>query len=265
MAKYDFQDKVAIITGASSGIGRATALHLASSGARVTLAARRVEALQELARQIQAGGGHALVTPTDVCEPAQVTEMVQSTLARWGQVDILVSNAGQYFRSPIAQMNIATLEKSMRVNFYSQVYAVQAVLPHMLERRSGHILLVSSMDGKKALPPDGPYVIAKFALSGFGDTLRQELHGTGVYCTTVYPGRIDTPMIADIKVPNISAKISPEAVAKDIAAGIVKRKAELYLPWQVLPLYYLQVISPRLADWAVRTLHLAGWEKPQES
>jgi short-subunit dehydrogenase len=130
----------------------------------------------------------------------------------------------------------------------------------MRTQGSGHIVLVSSMDGKKGVPPDAPYVVAKFALAGFGDVLRQELHGTGVDVTTVFPGRVDTPLIATLKVPWISAKIPPEAVARAIVTAIRRRQAEVIVPFRARLLLWANALSPRLGDWAVRTFRLEGWE-----
>ena len=259
MKKPLLLNQVAIVTGASSGIGRATALALARQGAYVALAARNTEALNTLAVEIKSLGSEALVVPTDVSQPEQVNRLVDAVIQRWGYVDILVSNAGQYIRAPILHMERAELEHSMAVNFYGGVYAVQAVLPHMLARSSGHILLVSSLDGKLALPGDAPYVSAKFALNGFGATLRQEMAGKGISVTLVLPGRVDTPMIRNLHVPSISAKISPEAVARGIVHAVRRRPAEVILPFQGGLLYYISVFSPGLSDWLTRLFHLQGW------
>jgi NADP-dependent 3-hydroxy acid dehydrogenase YdfG len=256
-------DKTAIVTGASSGIGRATALALADEGARVVLAARNVTALQEVARTIQALGREALVVPTDVTYQDQVDRLMAETLACWGQVDILIANAGQYIRRRVAELTVADLERSMAVNFYGAMYGVLAVLPHMLARRSGHLVLVSSIDGKKGIPNDAPYVAAKFALAGFGEVMRQELRGTGVGVTTVLPGRVDTPMIENLKVPWITPKISPEAVARAIIRGIRRRKAEVIVPGFFAPLLSLNMLFPRLGDWFVRLFHMEGWENAE--
>lgn len=257
--------KVAIVTGASTGIGRATALALAGEGAHVTLAARSVESLEGVASEIRAMGREALVMPIDVACQEQVEQMVTATLARWGRVDILIANAGIYVRSPVTQLSVGQIERSMAVNFYGSVYAVLAVLPAMLAQGSGHVVLVASVDGKKAIPPDAPYVAAKFALSGFGDVLRQELHGTGVHATTVYPGRVDTPMIARLRVPWISTKIPPQAVARAIVRAIHHQTPEVIIPFPARLLIYLNVFSPRLADWFVRITHLEGWETSPEA
>ena len=254
-------DKVAIITGASSGIGRAVALEMARCGARIALAARRASALQEVADGVQAAGGEALVVPTDVSRRDQVERLVRDTLARWGRVDVLVSNAGLYVRRPIAELSVEEIEQSLAVNFYGGLYAVLAILPYLLQRHSGHIILVTSMDGKKGLPLDAPYVSAKFALTGFGDVLRQELRGSGINVTTVLPGRVDTPMIDDLGVPWISAKIPPETVARAIVSVLHRPRPEIIVPWQTKILVYLNTLSPRLGDWAVRRFRLSGWEK----
>jgi NAD(P)-dependent dehydrogenase (short-subunit alcohol dehydrogenase family) len=260
MKKLPFQDQIAIVTGASRGIGRATALELARGGADLCLASRDVLALEETARLVHAQGREALVVETDVsCQP-QVESMVNRAIDRWGRVDILVSNGGIYVRSPILHLDVATLEHSMATNFYGHVHCVLAVLPHMLERRHGHIVLVSSYDGKKALPGDSPYAAAKFALNGFGEALRQELSPKGIFTTLIIPGRVDTDFIYDLKVPRIQPPIPPGQVARAIARGIQKRKAEVILPGQVLLLHYTNALHPRLGDLVVRIFHLQGWE-----
>lgn len=254
------RDSVVVITGASSGIGRALALALAGEGACLALAARRAEALEALAEEIRRGGGRAAALPTDVADPEQVDRLIDETLRRWGRIDLLVANAGLYLRAPIREVRPEHFERSMAVNFYGALYPVLAALPHMLGRGSGHIVLVSTMDAKKGLPPDAPYVAAKAALAGFGDVLRQELHGTGVRSTLVFPGRVDTPMIERLRVPAISAKASPEAVARAVLRGVRRKRAEVTIPAYTRGLFYLQAISPRLADLAVRLFHLSGWE-----
>ncbi len=256
----NLQGKVAIVTGASGGIGEATALALAQAGMDVALAARRANALEAVAQRIRALRRQALVVPTDVTQRDQVEALVAQTREHFGRLDVVVANAGVYFRSPIHELTSEMLERSLAINFYGGVYLVLAALPHLRAQNSGHIVLVTSMDGKKGLPPDAPYVVAKFALSGFGDVLRQELHGTGVGTTVVFPGRVDTPMIADLQVPWISAKISADKVGKAIVKAIRRNQAEVIIPFQARLLYWAQCCAPRLADWAVRVFRLAGWE-----
>lgn len=253
-------DKVAIVTGASSGIGRATALALAEEGMHVALAARTESALREVAEEIRALDREALVMPTDVTQQEQVRRLVAETVARWERVDVLVTNAGAYVRSPVTELTVDEMERSMAVNFYGALYAVLAVQPYLLQQRSGSIVLVSTMDAKKGLPIDAPYVAAKSALTGFGEVLRQELHGSGVRVSTVFPGRVDTPLIDTLEVPWISPKIPPEAVARAIVRAIRHGYPEAIVPLPARALHYLDVLSPRLGDWIVRFFHLQGWE-----
>ncbi len=256
----DLQGKIAIVTGASSGIGRVTALALAKAGVNLALAARREELLREVSQEIEAIGQKALVVPTDVTKQDQVHRLVEETLSRWGQIDILIVNAGQYVRAPVRALSVEDLQHSMSINFYGGVHSVLSVLPHLLARGSGHIVLMATLDAKKGLPLDAPYVAAKFALSGFGEVMRQELHDTGVEVSTIYPGRVDTPLIDNLKVPLISAKINPEAVAKATLRAIRRRRPEMIVPKYAGLIHYINVLSPRLGDWAVRVFRLEGWE-----
>ncbi|NLG83673.1 MAG: SDR family NAD(P)-dependent oxidoreductase [Firmicutes bacterium] len=260
--KKDLFQKTVIITGASSGIGRATAVEFARAGAKVVLAARNEKSLAELAAEIAPYGREVLVVPTDVTQRPQVRRLVEEALARFGRIDIFVSNAGIYHRCPVRDLRVEDGERVMAVNFYGFLHGVQEVLPHMLARKEGHIVLVSSVDGKKGLPPDGAYVAAKFAATGLAEVLRQELHSTGVHVSTVLPGRVDTPLIADLSVPWISAKIPPERVAKAILKAVRKKKAEIVVPWLgPKTLLFLNTLSPRLGDWAVRVFRLEGRER----
>jgi NADP-dependent 3-hydroxy acid dehydrogenase YdfG len=254
-----FQDKVVIVTGASSGIGRATALALARQGSWVALAARREAALLTLANEIEKPGGKALALPMDVTQREQADHMVQDVLARWGRVDILISNAGQYIQSPILDLDPADLQRSLNVNYFGGVYCIKAVLPHMLAQKSGHIVAVTSMDGKVGLPADAPYVSAKFALTGFLEVLRQEVSDHGIAVTNVLPGRVDTVMIEHLNFSWVSPKISPESVASSITHAIRKRKPIVIVPPQAKLLYYINVFAPKLSDKLSRLFHLEGW------
>ncbi|UCE04500.1 MAG: SDR family NAD(P)-dependent oxidoreductase, partial [bacterium] len=201
-----------------------------------------------------------LVIPTDVSDQQQAEYLVTKTISHWRKVDVLIANAGEYVRGQVTELKIADFEHSFAVNFYGVLYSVLSILPHMLERKSGHIVFVSSLDAKKGLPKDAPYVAAKFALTGFAEVMRQELHGSGIYVTTILPGRIDTPMIENLKVPWISPKIPPERVAHAIIRGIKRRKVEVIVPGILTPYVLLNTLFPRFMDWFVRTFHLEGWE-----
>ncbi len=253
------QDKAAIVTGASSGIGRAVAVALSKAGAKVALASRNVAALESLAGEMESWGGPSLVVPTDVTQDTQVDELVRRTLEAWGQIDILVANSGVYVRGAIAELPQAEFERAIDVDYLGTVRPVLRVLPLMLRRHSGHIVLMNSLDGRQGLPLEGAYVAAKHAMTGFGIVLRQELRGSGVYVTSVYPGRIDTPLIDRLKVPRVSPKISPDLVAQATLRGIRRRDLEVIVPVEGRALLYVNALSPRLADWCVRVFHLQGW------
>ncbi len=256
-----FKDQVAIITGASSGIGRAIAVSLSRAGARVVLASRNVTALQALANELKGWGGEALVVRTDVTQDADAENLIGKTLEAWGRMDILIANSGLYVRGPITSLTQADFAKAMDVNFFGSLRLVLRALPYMLKQNSGHIVLMNSLDGRRGLPTDAPYVAAKHALSGFADVLRQDLRGTGLHVTSVYPGRVDTPMIANLRVPRISAKIPAEAVARATVRGILRNEVQVIVPIEGLGLMYLHLLPTSWADWLVHIFHLEGWEQ----
>jgi uncharacterized protein len=261
MRQSRLKDKISIVTGGSTGIGKAIAFALAECGSKVVLASRNEQALNENARVINDRGGKAWAIPVDITQQDQVNVVINQVLEEWGRIDVLISNAGKYIRKPIVDLDVDLLEQSMRINYFTHIYLVLAVLPHMLERGDGNIVFMATMNAKKGHSPDAPYVSAKFALSGFAEVLRQEMRPKGIAVTTIYPGRVDTPMVENLNFPWISAKIPPEAVARAVIKAIEKRKAEVILPFQASLLHYINVFSPRLGDWFSRTIPLEGWEK----
>ncbi len=257
------RDRIAIVTGASSGIGRATALALARAGAHLVLTARRQAELEAVAAEIRALAGRALVLPADISRQEQAEEVVRRTVETWGGVDVLVTCAGIYVRGPIETLTAADFERCMAVNFFGTVYPVLAALPYMRAQRRGHIVLLSSVDGKKAIRTDAPYAATKFAVAGFGEALRQDLYGTGVDVSIIFPGRVATPLIAGMNIPWISRPIPAENVAHAIVAAIRHRRAETILPATAWALLLADWLSPRLGDWAVRIFHLEGLEEKE--
>jgi hypothetical protein len=262
MSNGTLRGQVGVITGASSGIGRAIALALAREGVDLVLVARNQDALEYVRHQVEQLGAHAWIMPTDVSDAEQVRRMVREVLARFGKIDLFVANAGIYPRCPVCELRLEDIERVMAVNFYGSVTGILEVLPSMTSMNSGHIVVISSIDGKKGVPPDGAYVASKFALSGFTEVLRQELHGTGIHLLTVFPGRVDTPMIDGLRVPLISASIPPEKVAEAVVRGIVKRRNEVLVPYLApKALILVNALSARIGDWFVRVLHLSGWDE----
>ena len=247
-----------IITGASSGIGRELALNFARSGARVVLAARDEANLDALQRLITSTGGQAVSVKTDVTIAAQVAGLVRTALEIWGRIDIYISNAGQYVQGMIKELDPEDFQRSFTVNFYGSVYAVHQLLPVMSRQCSGHIVFINSLDAKKGIVGDGAYVAAKAALDGFGDVLRQEVKELGIKVMSVYPARVDTPMIGDLEVPRISAKMSAGKVADAVQRGIMKNKPVVIVPGALAFLGALNDLAPRLTDQAYKFFRLEG-------
>jgi NAD(P)-dependent dehydrogenase (short-subunit alcohol dehydrogenase family) len=181
--------KTVIVTGASSGIGAATARRFAEAGARVVLAARSRPALEELAASLP---GESLVVPTDVADPADVRALVAAAVRRFGGLDILIANAGIGLSSPIEHIRRADIERLLAVDLLGPLYGAQAALPAMRARGRGQLIFVSSVVGVRALPYIGGYAAAKGALDRLAEALRVELLGSGIAVTVVRPGTTRT-------------------------------------------------------------------------
>ena len=181
-----------IITGASAGIGEATARRLARDGFCVTLAARRRDELERVAQEIETTGGQALVTPTDVRDRTAIQRMVQSTLDHWGRVDVLVNNAGLGHDGHVIHLDPDKVRELMAVNVVAVIECAQAVLPAMVRQSSGHIINVASIAGLVGLPGSSLYCASKFAVNGFTDALRREVSRYGIHVTALCPGFVAT-------------------------------------------------------------------------
>jgi short-subunit dehydrogenase len=185
-------NQVAIITGASSGIGEATAKRLMRDGMCVTLAARRQAELERVAREIQAAGGQALAVPTDVRDRAAIQRMVAATLDTWGRVDVLMNNAGLGHSRRVVNLDPAELRDQVSVNLIAVIECAQAVLPVMMRQKSGHIINVASIAGLVGLPGSSVYAATKAGVISFSDSLRREVWGQGIHVTAFCPGFVAT-------------------------------------------------------------------------
>jgi NADP-dependent 3-hydroxy acid dehydrogenase YdfG len=184
----DLREKVAIVTGASSGIGEAIAEALAQVGARVALAARRTERIEALARRLGASGAQTLAIPCDVRAPQDVERMVQTTLDRWGRLDILIANAGFGYRAPIVEGDIARWKDMLDTNLYGLLLTLKYGVRPMLAQHSGHVIVTSSVAGRVVTPGGGAYCGSKFAATAIAEALRMEIARDGVRVTTIEPG-----------------------------------------------------------------------------
>ena len=185
---------IVVVTGASSGIGRATAHDFARRGATVVLAARSEEDLRTVVAECQEAGGHALAVPTDLADDAQVRTLVATTLEFYGRIDVWVAAASVFGYGRFLDVPDEEFRRTLQVNLLAQVESMRMVLPDMLRRRSGTVIFVGSLFSKVTLPYLSPYATSKHALFGFAETLRLELRGTGVDVCSVLAATVDTPI-----------------------------------------------------------------------
>jgi NADP-dependent 3-hydroxy acid dehydrogenase YdfG len=183
----NIKDKVVLITGASAGIGLATARLFAAAGAKVAIAARSVEKLNQLADELRSQGEAVLVVPTDMTHKAEVDRMVGTTIRHYGQIDILINNAGQAASGTVADVNPDHYRQIIELNLFGPLHAMQAVVPTMRQHSGGPILNVSSMVSKMRIPGLGTYAFTKAALNVLSDTARVELAPDNIRVITIYP------------------------------------------------------------------------------
>jgi NADP-dependent 3-hydroxy acid dehydrogenase YdfG len=244
----DWLNKVVLITGASSGIGRELGVELAKKGALVGLLARRNDRLAATVHEIEAAGGRALALPADVTDPKQVRAAVGQLREKFGEIDLLVANAGinvNTFLPELCELKIADL---FNVNVLGVVNSVSAVLPGMISRGHGHLAVNSSLAAYRGLPKSAAYCASKAAISNFFEALRIDLNGSGVDVTIIHPGFIKTPLIANIRRTPYVMEVD-YAVGK-IVRAIEKRKKEYSFPWQLATMARACLLLPiPLYDW----------------
>lgn len=222
----DLAGKVVAITGASSGIGEATAIACAQAGAAVALAARRGERIEQLAAQITGDGGRALALETDVSDEQQAGEFVARAHDQLGRLDVLVNNAGMMLLGPIAGAPTEEWRQMIDVNVYGVLYCTHAALPLMASQGGGHIVNVSSVAGRVARQGSGVYNLTKFGVGAFSESLRQEGVALGVRVTLIEPGAVATEL-ADHNRPEVLEQIRKRfadverLTAQDIAGAVL--------------------------------------------
>jgi clavulanate-9-aldehyde reducatase len=221
-------DRVAVVTGASSGIGEATARALAREGFALALGARREDRISALADEIAADGGKALAIPTDVADPASAKTLVETAKSEFGSVDVLLNNAGVMLLGPVLGADIEEWQRMVNVNLLGLLYCTHAALPIMQEQGSGHVVNVSSVAGRIARMGSGVYNATKWGVGAFSESLRQEAVGYGVRVTIIEPGYVETelqghnqnPLVVETMAKNME-EIGKVLEADDIARAIV--------------------------------------------
>lgn len=192
--KNRLKDRIALVTGASSGIGEATALALAEQGAKVAIAARRKDRLDQLAGTLAGLGAEPLVLVADLASEMEAQRIVKETEAHYGRLDILVNNAGVMYLEPVAEADLKRWRRMLELNVLSLIASTQAALQGMRARRDGHIVNISSVAGRVANPNSGAYAATKFGVVGFSESLRREVYKDNIRVTVIEPGLVDTEL-----------------------------------------------------------------------
>lgn len=242
-----FANQVAIVTGASSGIGWELAKELARRQCVVGVVARRKDRLDALVQEIQAAGGKAACATADVADRAQTVAAIHSLRDQLGPIDLLLANSGVGFSTTIEPFNVDEIEQMFKVNTLGVVYAVEAVLPDMLKRGKGHLAAVSSLAAHFPIPGESGYCGSKTAVNVFCDSLRVQLRGRGIHVTTVCPGFIATPMTANntFWMPWL---LTADQAAERIVRALARKKKTYNFPWQ---LTLLVKCARWLPDWVL--------------
>jgi short-subunit dehydrogenase len=239
-----FAGKVALVTGASSGIGWEIARQLAAEGCKVGLVARREAPLRDLAAQISAAGGTAAVAVADVGSREQAEAAFSAIRAQLGPIDLVIANAGIGRPTLYDPINVQDIEETFRINLMGVVYTLCAALPDMLARKQGHLVAVSSLAGYRGIPAESAYCGSKAAVNVYMDALRIHLRGTGIQATTICPGFVTTPMTESNKF-HMPQLMTAEYAAQRIIRAIKAGKKVYNFPWR---LHLLVKLSRWLPD-----------------
>ena len=247
------------ITGASAGIGRATALRMARDGAAVAICARRRDRLDAVAAEIEAAGGQALPVVADVTRAEEMEAFVAATVARFGRLDVMLCNAGFGIAGAIDEIAPDQMHKLIEVNYTGTYHATRAALPVLRRQGAGHVIIVSSIVGKRGVPYMGAYSATKFAQVGLGECLRAELLGTNIHVTLVFPVSTESEFFDVMSRQTgtaVTRAMGPrqrvEVVADAIARAIDRPVAEVYPHAGSRALVILNAIAPGFTDRVVK-------------
>jgi NADP-dependent 3-hydroxy acid dehydrogenase YdfG len=201
------KDKIVVVTGASSGLGEATARLLSAQGAIVVLGARRADRLRALAKDIEARGGKALALETDVARREQVKALVDAAVRTYGRIDVMINNAGLMPQAPLEQLKVDEWDRMIDVNIKGVLYGIAAALPHMQRQKAGHFVNVSSVAGHRVGPGFAVYAATKFAVRALSEGLRQEVKPYNIRTTVISPGAVATELPNSISDPTAAERV----------------------------------------------------------
>lgn len=258
MSDSHFRDNVVVLTGASAGIGRAVARQLAEQGARLVLAARDLDRLEQVAADCRSRGGQAIAIKTDVANEADCRGLIDQSVRAYGRLDTLINNAGISMWTRFEELqDLSVLDAIMRVNYLGAAYLTYYALPH-LRRSRGRLVAVSSLAGKTGVPTRSGYAASKHAMVGFFDSLRIELMGSGVSVTIIYPGFVTSEIrqraygsdgrpLGQSPVRE-SEVMSPEVCARLILRATARRQREEVMTLRGKLGQWVKLIAPELTD-----------------
>jgi NADP-dependent 3-hydroxy acid dehydrogenase YdfG len=212
----NIEGKIVVITGASSGLGEATARHLSELGAVVVLGARRIDRIRALAQALAGSEGKAIAVQTDVTQSEQVKKLVEAAVEKYGRIDVMINNAGLMPHSPLERLKIADWDRMIDVNIKGVLYGIAAALPYMQKQKSGHFINVSSVAGHKVRPGSAVYAATKHAVLALSEGLRQEVKPYNIRTTVISPGAIATEL--------------PNSITETDIADSVRKLYEIAIP-----------------------------------
>ncbi|ORW95557.1 hypothetical protein AWB92_10220 [Mycobacterium sp. IEC1808] len=253
--KKAFENKVVLVTGASRGIGEAVSLAFATQGARLVLAARSAERLGDVAEAVSALGSQALAVPTDVTSHDAIVALVDATIQRFGRIDILVNNAGIGRVGAVESANFSdNVRDTLQASLFGLVDVTQQVLPTMHRQRSGAIVNMSSVMGRKAFARFGSYAVVMHAVSAVSDALRQELAGSNIRVSVIYPALTATDLLREAdeaEMPPPFRHMTPlasEDVARAVVSAVRRGAPRVVMPGPAKLLLLGEAFSPRIGD-----------------
>ena len=248
----DFKDKVVLITGASSGIGKESAIEFAKKGAHIVLVSRTKEKLEQVADDLKKFNVTTLTCQCDVSKKDQVKEMSKIVLGKFDSIDILVNNAGFAIYGSVSDLSIDDIESQMDTNYFGMIYCIKNFLPSMLDKKSGHIVNVASVAASFGLPGIASYCASKYAMLGFSEGLKHELKNTGIGITVVSPIMVRTNFFEHPsfeKMPKFSpTSLSSKTVAKAILKATNSPRLEIIIPSVVRGVVWFKNTFPYLIN-----------------
>ena len=247
-----WQEKVVMVTGASSGIGRGVAVELSRRGAKLGLVARRTEMLQEIVSEFESRGGKALAVPGDVQDALAVRAAADRFREQLGHIDVLIANAGTGSTNDSAELRASEVAGVINVNVIGAANSVAAVVPEMVARGRGQLVVISSLAAYRGLPKSAAYCASKAAVSAFFESLRLDLQPRGIAVTIIHPGFIKTPLTAG-RHAQMPFLMELDVAVEKILRAIEKKKKSYAFPWQLASIVRAGMIMPTsMYDWISR-------------